>query len=75
MKHLLPLVLLLSVSCGGALAPYVPVMVNVAQTVAELVKQRTGRGIDEIPHECEYEFTGTNRLLILCDFDLQNAGE
>jgi len=47
-----------------------PVVLKTVQTISELVKERTGRELKEIPHSCEYEWTEDKHLLLLCDFDL-----
>ncbi len=63
-------VLVWFVGCA-ALTPYVPVMVQVAETMAELVKKKTGRDINDLDRECDEEYNEEKqKLYVLCVFDL-----
>lgn len=69
------LLISLVAGCGGTLAPYTPLIASTIDTVADLVKQRTGRDIQDLPHTCEYEFSDSGKQLdILCTFQIQSDG-
>lgn len=73
LKNIVFFVLLLSCfACAtlGEVFSTAPVVLKTVETVAKLVKEKTGKELKEIPHSCEYEWTEDKHLLLLCDFDL-----
>jgi len=75
--YLLPVVffwltLTLPSACAGP-AAYAPIISQTLDIVADIVKNETGKDLQDLPTECEHELTPKVKMLLLCEVDLRGT--
>lgn len=57
--------------CGGTASDYANALAIVARTVADIVKDNTGKSPEDMKSACETEWSADRKkFLLLCEFDV-----